>query len=290
MNNMHLKFKLFLFIISIYVFFMLDSSFAEEGITRKYAYGYGASQGYSVVLHGEPGYYPLMNDEKYNILYPGYFVNDQENARIQSISGMHMQLSISKIGGGVKANLIISNRGRQSFFIFRGSLTPCGNNFLVISGNVKLDYLGGLKCNFGSDYDPANWVEIRKGEKLIFNVNLEKLYIFPVGKRKYEIGSLEYPFFDETLMAWKGIYERMFYLFSWTYDDNTIWNEMYLMPYISDIDGVSRDGINDIRGFLMGLGVENKEGPSFYIRSNKVVIDIDGNKIHGGLMDLDRGF
>ncbi len=282
MKRIHSKFKKFLFIIFCLIFFLMDNSFCEERITKKYAYGYGASQGYTTVLYGKPKYYPLVGGEEYNILYPGYFIDELENIATQSKTGVYIRLSLKQNAEGIEANLVISNSSKKSFFMFRGSFIPCSNKFLVVTENVRLDYLGGLICNFGTDYDQGNWVEVKSGEKLNFDINLVDLYIFPASKKRYVIGSLEYPFFDEKWMIWSVINEKMFSLFNFKYNEDTNWDVIYLMPEFSKYYSEANvDDVNEIRGFLDKVGLANEEKPSFYIRSNTVVIDVDGGKLHG---------
>lgn len=264
------------------------SALADDSlITKKYAYGYGFSRGYISVVDGKPMFYPLLNEERYNFLYPGYLVSSKESKEIQSDLGIDIKLAVEARSGNVQTNVIFNNASGQSFFVHKRYLPDvykikngaivselCSQTFLVVTDNSRLDYMGAL-CDYDYDLDPNSWVEIKSGKAFSFTVDLNRSYIFPPGYRKYNIGTLEYPIVNKKWFTVQNVYKEMFDIFNWKYECRIERPKNYLAlgsDCVNDVD-------NSMEFFLLNLSLSGGNDNIFNVRSNQVVVNINGDDI-----------
>lgn len=253
--------------------------------------GYGHNNTY--IFNGEYDFYPLVDDEKYVFLYPGYLLNNADNISLQSRLNMFINLSVERTPTNkIVMVIIFENKSEDDFYIpgvylnfFRDESeseinnSSCKRDFLIISGDFRLDYLGSFCKGYDEDPDSGDWIKIESGKKFVIKMYLNaSLYAFPVGIYSYEIGTLEYPFVNERWFFYQRIYKSMFDILSVKYQCGIHSSSTYALALRRNslqwhCVCFSNDDVNEFfeRINMFGNIDENK----FLIRSNNVLVEID---------------
>ncbi|HHN8624115.1 hypothetical protein [Escherichia fergusonii] len=267
--------------------FSLNSIADDLLIFKKYGYGYGESR----IVTDSPFFYPLRDDEKYVFLSPGYLLDDKGNKKLQSEINMFIRLfAEQKSKKEVVMTIEFENKSHHSFYLPDIFLTffkknkqdmaytsSCKQDFLIITDNSRLDFLGSFCNGYDDDPDSGNWFEIKSGEKYVVSIYLNKsLYAFPPGLRRYKVGTLEYPFVNEQWLVRQRIYKKMFNLLSQKYICFFNKDNSHLEP---DNSCLGDNNDDEIKKLLLNLDMSGEKlEDKFNIRSNQVYIDIDTNK------------
>ncbi|WP_410751705.1 hypothetical protein [Citrobacter sp. U14242] len=274
MNN------IFYFIILFCSFF----TFAGENYFSA-IYGYGKRNGGDY-----PFVYPLSLENKKN----HYILDSFDNNKEQDLHQVFAYLSVKKKEHQVLAKVTFKNLSKESYFVHRNRLTldndgtgsgiissMCGKSFIITTNNILLDYLSS-KCEFDEYNFDHDWIEIPAGQSRSFSFVLNDAYIFLPGEHRYDIGSLEYYFTDAKWIRKKKIYRSLFYIIKFRVGicSSRLGGD-YIFQENNSYCEPEDENLIDIEYFLWRLGLNGgHEGMYFNIRTNQVVIDIDGCDIH----------
>lgn len=198
----------------------------------------------------------------------------------QAMYGVKTSLSINVDGGYVIATVVFENNSGQSFYLYKKQIpTPdgklCDERFYITTGNIKLDYLGGW-CNYGSTFNEQDWIEVPTGEKYSYSVLLNQFYEFMPEMKNYSIGGLEQFIINHEWIVKYHIRNFMRSILT-SYDSC---KHDYNFNYANNIESTKTYNEISILDYLSNLGLYD-EKPHGIIRTNEVLIDIDGGKIKG---------
>lgn len=274
MNN------IFYFIILFCSFF----SFADESYFS-IIYGYGKHNGAD-----NPYVYPLSIENKKNY----YMLSSFDNNKEQNLHQVFAYLSVEKKVHQALAKVTFNNSSKESYFIHRNRLTldndgedvstissTCGKTFVISTNSILLDYLSS-RCEFDEYNFDHDWVEIPAGQSRSFSFVLNDAYVFLPGEHRYDIGSLEYYFTDAKWIRKKKIYRSLFDIIKFRVGicSSRLGGDYIFQKNNSHCEPEDEDLI-DIEYFLWRLGLNGGLEKMYYnIRTNQVVIDIDGSDIH----------
>lgn len=263
---------------------MLFFSFADESYFS-IIYGYGKLNGvdyphiYSLSLENKKSYYVLSS-----------FDNNKE----QNLHKIFAYLSVEKKKYQVLAKVIFNNLSKESYFVHRNRITldnddaevgiissMCGKTFAITTNNVLLDYLSS-KCEFDEYNFDHDWIEIPARQSRVFSFILNDAYVFLPGEHRYDIGSLEYYFTDVRWIRKKKIYRSLFDIMKFRVGicSSRLGGDYLFQKDNGYCASEDEDSIN-IEYFLWRFGLNGGiEKMYFNIRTNQVVIDIDGSDVH----------
>ncbi|MGB7803633.1 hypothetical protein [Buttiauxella sp.] len=264
-------------------------SASEDVVLKKYIYGlrqYSQIEGQKYlppVIESLPYTDVKENDEEARI-YPYYDMGDNESKVERDKHQVDIHLAVQQKNSDVLAMVSFYNRGQQNYFLYKNrlslkdSFTPlCSHTFSIASEGISLVYLG-WKCEFeGEDTD---WVAIPAGKKFSYTVSLNDVYLFPPGKRRYNIGSLKFRMATDTYFYEERIYRYLFSIANWKYYPckNKRYNSLRRIVDICEKENPWRD--NTIESFMYAFNYDGHAPNSYFeARSNQVVIEIDGDKI-----------
>ncbi|AUZ63341.1 hypothetical protein C2U53_05460 [Citrobacter sp. CFNIH10] len=285
----------------IFLSFILTSSYCMADfpvVTKKYEYGFKYKDKHGFNVLGEKAqFHPLINNEKYTFLFPGYLFNDMENRNLQFKKNMFVVLSVDKkTNGKLKINTRLENRSNKSYFIHsiflnlfnenskEGFSSSCRQDLMIVTNSTRLEYMGGFCHGYDDSPYSGDWVEIRPGEIYSMSMYLDnKLYTFPSGHRTYSIGTLEYPFVDAQWFSRQRINNLMFNVLEWRHECVFNHDKNYLIPrnFCIDINHNIPFIENDFYDLMSLYNEDNSSLPQheFKVRSEQVFVDIDGNKL-----------
>ncbi len=247
---------------------------ANDLTVMKYEYG---RRGWDGEKYEAANIYPLPEQ------YPRYLVSDTDNIKIKRLLNVTLDLSIKKERDSILAVVRLKNNGNKHIFIREIQFSALSMYFLITTDNILLKYLGG-RFDYGGDFDRNDWIELYPGRMVSLTQKLNDNYEFPLGKRIYNIGSLEYSVVDEQWFIKRSIFKN---LISITTPETNNCNIRENMPLILKESrlclpnygerGISlRKLFRDLEFYTFDTIDMNN---SFRIRTNQVLVEIDGDKI-----------
>ncbi|MDV2861757.1 hypothetical protein R0H02_04660 [Phytobacter ursingii] len=249
---------------------------------RKYAYG---SLIWNGVKHSKPEVYSLMELNEYipsdtNIFDIGsrYVVGQSKNKSTLDTYNINMNLTVSITENNVIAKVNFVNNSGQSFFLYKKELPIfngkiCEDRFLIITDDIQLNYLGGW-CDFGSNFNQLDWVEVTHGSEYSYAIFLNQFYEFLPELKRYSIGSLEQTLINHDWMIRRHTTELMFSILD--FHLNCDYKEQ--IDYLSSINNANICKRKNISDYLSDMGFYERAS-LVSIRTNEFLIDIDGREI-----------
>ncbi len=279
--------KIFIIISALHIF----SVTASEEVTLN-LYGYGSLY-WGGGKHKKPEVYPLTQSVHYvnddvlsGAIKHFYKKNDKDNQNEQANAGIYFILNVKQYLGNVIATVLIRNDSSLTYYVHKqnlpvsysilsGSTGYCGDMFLITTSNIRLDYLGG-RCEYNDNTDRNSWIVIPAKKELKLVTKLNESYAFPKKTLRYNIGSLEFSLVNENWFIRKTIFEKLFSILNFN-SSCFVYNNQH---YVFDGNGYCEDGRgNNVESFLLSLGFYDYNNDSFLLRTNQVIIEIDGRKI-----------
>lgn len=131
----------------------------------------------------------------------------------------HLQLKHNK--SLITANVTLHNKSNSSYYVHRMNLPAnihespysplCSGSFLIVTNNIRLDYIRKITCRFDLWMKKSDWIEISPGEKLSYTVNLNDYYAFLPAKHQYDIGTVEFTLVNSNWFLEQHIYDLFCY-------------------------------------------------------------------------------
>jgi len=207
---------------------------------------------------------------------PKYYIDQDENKKLQSEIGFSSVLSVKVEGKYVVAVVNFLNRSDESLYIYKKDIPStrgklCGEHFLITTDNIKLDYLGGW-CDYGEKLLDQDWIEIPAKHYYFYKIFLGDYYAFLPGEHYYNIGGLEQVAAGNTWFIEKNINRYMFFILNGNYANSS--NDIISLPL--SIKNISQSMRVD--DFLFQLGYYGKK-TGVFIRTNEVIVKINGAKV-----------
>ncbi|MHB9326428.1 hypothetical protein ACP3S7_02665 [Phytobacter ursingii] len=276
--------KVFLFLVfSSYLNVVCADDFVEHYLkVRKYAYG---SLIWNGVKHSKPEVYSLMELNEYipsdtNIFDIGsrYVVGQSKNKSTLDTYNINMSLTVSIMENNVIAKVNFVNNSGQSFFLYKKELPIfngkiCEDRFLIMTDDIQLNYLGGW-CDFGSNFNQLDWVEVTHGSEYSYAIFLNQFYEFLPELKRYSIGSLEQTLINHDWMIRRHTTELMFSALD--FHLNCDYTEQ--IDYLSSINNANICKRKNISDYLSDMGFYERAS-LVSIRTNEFLIDVDGREI-----------
>lgn len=276
--------KVFLFLVfSSYLNVVCADDFVEHYLkVRKYAYG---SLIWNGVKHSKPEVYSLMELNEYipsdtNIFDIGsrYVVGQSKNKSTLDTYNINMSLTVSIMENNVIAKVNFVNNSGQSFFLYKKELPIfngkiCEDRFLIMTDDIQLNYLGGW-CDFGSNFNQLDWVEVTHGSEYSYAIFLNQFYEFLPELKRYSIGSLEQTLINHDWMIRRHTTELMFSVLD--FHLNCDYTEQ--IDYLSSINNANICKRKNISDYLSDMGFYERAS-LVSIRTNEFLIDVDGREI-----------
>lgn len=276
--------KVFLFLVfSSYLNVVCADDFVEHYLkVRKYAYG---SLIWNGVKHSKPEVYSLMELNEYipsdtNIFDIGsrYVVGQSKNKSTLDTYNINMSLTVSITENNVIAKVNFVNNSGQSFFLYKKELPIfngkiCEDRFLIMTDDIQLNYLGGW-CDFGSNFNQLDWVEVTHGSEYSYAIFLNQFYEFLPELKRYSIGSLEQTLINHDWMIRRHTTELMFSVLD--FHLNCDYTEQ--IDYLSSINNANICKRKNISDYLSDMGFYERAS-LVSIRTNEFLIDVDGREI-----------
>lgn len=276
--------KVFLFLVfSSYLNVVCADDFVEHYLkVRKYAYGSLILNG---VKHSKPEVYSLMELNEYipsdtNIFDIGsrYVVGQSKNKSTLDTYNINMSLTVSIMENNVIAKVNFVNNSGQSFFLYKKELPIfngkiCEDRFLIMTDDIQLNYLGGW-CDFGSNFNQLDWVEVTHGSEYSYAIFLNQFYEFLPELKRYSIGSLEQTLINHDWMIRRHTTELMFSVLD--FHLNCDYTEQ--IDYLSSINNANICKRKNISDYLSDMGFYERAS-LVSIRTNEFLIDVDGREI-----------
>ncbi|EML4683403.1 TPA: hypothetical protein U2L42_002557 [Citrobacter amalonaticus] len=243
-------------------------------------YGYGRFSGID-----RPFIYILHPDDDNH--YFGISLLQSNKSQLQH--NLYTHLSVKRKEHKIISVVTFLNKSEKSYFIHRNRLTldteggsfhsfsqMCGETFLITTNTIRLDYLGS-RCEFDRYYFDNDWVEIPSHRSISFNFIISDVYVFLPGKHRYNFGSLEFYVTDSKWITIKKINRLMFDIFQYKYKAFSQPEHGYLFP----LEERHYDHEQyDIRELFQSLNLNGGQGNMYFnIRTNQLIIDIDGNEV-----------
>lgn len=277
--------------------FILQASYvsaSEDMVLKKYIYGFRQYSQVQGEKYLPPVIEPLFDTnlkDKNSVakIYPYYDVGDYDSAIEKNNYNVDISLSVQQKKSSVLATVSFFNRGQQAYFVHRSRLTSrdsflplCGHAFSVATAGISLAYLG-RRCQFEDEDNnkKPDWVEIPAGKTFSYTVKLNDAYLFPPGKRRYNIGTLKFFMANNTFFYEKRIYKNFFSILNWKLDNCETNKYSYFIQHINKLCKVLDPWKEDTAEGLMskfdydGLSPDN----FFEARSNQFILNIDGNML-----------
>ncbi|EAN4680372.1 transposase, partial [Salmonella enterica] len=156
-------------------------------------------------------------------------------------------------------------------------------NFIITTDDILLKYLGG-RFDYGGDFERDDWIEVHPKKTIFFTQVLNDNYEFLPGKRIYNIGSLEYAVVNEGWFIDKSIYSNLISITKPKADNCHVKEKAsYVLKKrllcMSHLRGkeLSLEQILGSFGFHNFYTINGNK--SFRIRTDQIVVEIDGDKI-----------
>lgn len=281
--NVILNNVFFFLVFSSYHNVVCAGDFVENYLkVRKYAYG---SLIWNGVKHSKPEVYSLMELNEYipsdtNVFDIGsrYVVAQSKNKSTLDTYNINLSLTVSITGNNVIAKVSFVNNSGQSFFLYKKELPIfngkiCEDRFLIMTDNIQLNYLGGW-CDFGSNFNQLDWVEVTHGSEYSYAIFLNQSYEFLPELKRYSIGSLEQTLINHDWMIRRHTTELMFSILD--FHLNCDYTEQ--IDYLSGVNNANICKKENISDYLSDMGFYD-QASLVSIRTNEFLIDIDGREI-----------
>jgi len=298
-NSIKTQKKLFFCFCFCFCFFVSKAFPNEDVIIVKYGYG-RINWGDKRSSLERPEIYPLQDSYEYqqlsvvepnitiNTLPPHYIISDDENKSNQDKYKISVQLSVQQqISGRVLASIYFDNRSTQNYFILKDRLprkwrdgfgAMCDASFLITTNQIKLDYLGRY-CEFESIELKNYWQKIPAGNNFSSSVLLDLPYEFLLGRHRYNIGSIEYFVVNDEWFIDQWIYKSFFSILEGLNTPQTHKGGCFYLHKVCYDENNPKEK-DTLKFFLKRFGFEGKRvDSSFEIRTNQVVLEIDGDKL-----------
>ncbi|MGB7799598.1 hypothetical protein [Buttiauxella sp.] len=277
--------------------FIIHASYvsaSEDMILKKYVYGF---RQYSQV-RGEkylpPVIEPLSDTdlkEKSSVakIYPYFDIGDYESKIEKNNHHIDINLSVQQKKVSVMAMVSFYNSDHQAYFVHRSRLASndsflplCGHAFSVATDGISLAYLG-RRCQFDDEDNDKkpDWIEIPAGKTFSYTVKLNDAYLFPPGKRRYNIGTLKFFLANDTFFYEKRIYKTVFSILNWKFDDCETNKYSYYVQKVNELCKVLDPWKEDTaEGLLSKFDYDGLSPDNFFeARSNQVILNIDGDML-----------
>ena len=268
-------------------------SASEDMVLQKYVYGLRQVK--------EEKYFPPLLEPVSNIelnengtikkVYSFYNISDNESELVQEKHLINIHLGVRQENNHALATVSFYNRSQQSYFVHRSRLDEpksspfyplCSHTFSIATDNIRLIYLA-KRCQFEDESNDkeSNWLELPAGKTFSYTVILNDAYLFPPGNRRYNIGSMEFLLASDIFFHEKRVNKFLFSILDWKYYSCiTLKNANYLRGVNGLCKVQYRWKKDTIKGLMYkfyhyGLNSDNY----FEIRSNQVVVEINGNKL-----------
>ncbi|RJT19202.1 hypothetical protein [Buttiauxella izardii] len=288
-----------LFYVKIIVMFFALMSFvtsvsaSEDMVLQKYLYGlrqFSQVKGeryLPAVIELLP-YTDLKEDGGDIKIYPYYEMGEYENKMEQNKHQVDIHLTIQQKSSSTFATVSFYNRSMQAYFVHRSRLVQeeeqslCGDSFSIATEGISLVYLG-WRCQFEDEDndEKPDWVEISPGKNFSYTVKLNDAYLFPPGKRRYNIGTLEFFMANDTFFYEKRIFNQIFSILNWKFENCEINKYSYFFKKINELCKFTTPWNKDTaEGLLRKFSYYGLSTDSYFeARSNQVIIEIDGDKL-----------
>lgn len=274
---------------------------SEDVILQKYTYGYPYSseeRRNKAMIDPLPGA-DLTLDGKVGKIYSYYSLSEEGNSVMQKKKHIYAHLLVQNRGHDIVAKVGFYNRSHQTYYIHKSRLAiddpefyPLyGHAFSIASDGVSSYYLGH-RWHFDDEVNESRdgWEEIPARKIYSFTIKLNAAYAFLPGRHHYNIGSLEYSIVNKQWFVDQEIYKNLFSILALTYFDCQVKKDE---PYVLKVNELcTLDDSSDISigEFLYNLGFHGFDPNNYFeIRTNQVVIDIDGDKLTSPYDDTEGG-
>lgn len=286
---MNILFKNINIIIYTFIFYVSYVSASEELVLKKYIYGLRQYNQVDGRKYLPPVIESLPHSDLKEIgtverIYPYYDIGDYESNVEKNNHQIDIDHFVQQKSSDVMAIVSFHNTGKKKYYVYKNRLalkkylTPlCDHAFSIASEGISLVYLGG-RCMFeGEDTD---WVVIPAGKIFSYTVKLNDAYLFPPGKRRYNIGTLKFRIATDTYFYEERIYRYLFSIANWKYYPckNKRYYSLRRIIDLCEKENPWRD--NTIESFMYEFNYDGHAPNSYFeARSNQVVIEIDGDKL-----------
>ncbi|HCS4550035.1 TPA: hypothetical protein ORP28_003977 [Escherichia coli] len=222
------------------------------------------------------------------IIYLSHNLAPEENISNELTNDVVVKLVVKPHAENILATITFYNSSTKSYFLPRiyypknfqkgnGDVFDalCDDEFLITSGNISLDYLGGF-CPFELDLNLSRWVEITAGKKISFDVKLNDMHSFLPSLNNYHIKTLNYKLVRRKWFVLKSINETFLSILMKRYSCNE-----YDFRAIS-FSGEGCDNYEFDKNtffFVNQILDKDDEQHSVHIRSNEFSINIDGSLV-----------
>lgn len=221
-------------------------------------------------------------------IYPYYDMGEYESKMEQSKHHVDIHLTIQQKNSSAFATVSFYNRSLQTYFVHRSRLARkkeqplCGDTFSIATEGIRLVYLG-WRCQFedeDNDKKP-DWVEIPAGKTFSYTIKLNDAYLFPLGRRRYNIGTLEFFIANDTFFYEKRIYKNAFSILNWKLGNCETDKYSYYPQNINELCKIIDPWKEDTaEGLLRKFDYDGLSPDNFFeARSNQVIINIDGGTL-----------
>lgn len=263
-------------------------------------YGYG-----KLLWHDKkPVIYPLASLSDYTyynefdpfetIYYVGqyYKISLNESKRIQEQKDIYAHLQLKHNKSLITANVTLHNKSNSSYYVHRMNLPAnihespysplCSGSFLIVTNNIRLDYIRKITCRFDLWMKKSDWIEISPGEKLSYTVNLNDYYAFLPAKHQYDIGTVEFTLVNSNWFLEQHIYDLFFAIVDERHYKQCKNTSGIVRKYIYkswQLCETYRGRWNPLQELMNRFHYEGGSENIFQIRTNQENININGDKI-----------
>lgn len=265
---------------------------SEDVVLLKYRLGYPYSnegRRDKAIVDPLPGT-NLTVDGKINHIEPYYSISDEQSGQQQKRHQLYVHLTVQQKKQTVIATVKFDNQSDHPFYVHKSRLAMqhIGQDslyehaFLIASEGI-FSFFIGHRWHFDDETNESKtgWEKIQANGTYSFTVTLNDTYSFLPGKRRYNIGSLEYSVVNEQWFVDSSTYESLFSILDWTYLNCHIPEGIYYMRKINNLCTSNYWNRNQrVRSFLYNLNFLGFDDNNYFeIRTNQVVISLDGDKL-----------
>ncbi|BCG10575.1 hypothetical protein [Buttiauxella agrestis] len=266
---------------------------SEDVVLQKHIYGLRQFSQVKGAKYLPPVIEPLpYTDLKVNgddiKIYPYYDIGEYESEMEQNKRQVDIHLTVQQKNSSAFATVNFYNRSLQTYFVHRSRLAReeeqplCSDTFSIATEGIRLVYLG-WRCQFedeDNDKKP-DWQEILAGKTFSYTLKLNDAYLFPPGKRRYNIGTLEFFMANDTFFHEKRIYNTVFSILNWKFGSCETDKYSYFIQNINELCKVIDPWKEDTaEGLLRKFDYDGFSPANFFeARSNQVIINIDGDML-----------
>ncbi|TLI95497.1 hypothetical protein [Escherichia sp. E4385] len=255
--------------------FSTFSSLAGEGVVI-IKYGYGRLW-WDFEKHEHPEIWKYPFEQNFN-----YRLSDLKNKINEERYKLKANLTVKQEADYLLANVSLSNTNDYSLYVHLSRLATksedfplCGHAFSINTDNIRLDYIA-LRCQLDSDKE-ADFIEIPAGKTYEFSVRLNDAYVFPLGMRRYNIGSLEYSVVNDKWFVKQSINEHVIAILNWRYKICRPCRKLVRILCSCTSDRYNQPNIED---FLRYIDYDDTNDEDYFtIRTNQVVVMVDGDTL-----------